>query len=54
VIAAITTEAPAVPAAGPVGAAVALRAGLDTVDVLTDAERGLLRQWLDRIAAGGT
>lgn len=52
VIGAIATDAPLVPAAGPVGAAVALRAGLGSVEALTDAEQALLREWLDRIAAG--
>jgi hypothetical protein len=49
VIAAITTDAPAAPPTGPVAAAVSLRAALDDVAVLTDAERGLLAEWLDRI-----
>ncbi|WP_026925272.1 TetR/AcrR family transcriptional regulator [Glycomyces arizonensis] len=49
-IAAITTDAPATADPGPVAAAVALRAALPRTDALTDAERGLLRQWLDRIA----
>jgi AcrR family transcriptional regulator len=49
VLTAITTDASVVPEAGPVPAAVSLRAALDDVDVLTDAERALLREWLDRI-----
>lgn len=55
VIAAITTDGPAgVPAgAGPVPTAVTMRALLPDLTVLTDAERGLLREWLDRIAGGG-
>jgi hypothetical protein len=52
VLAAIATDTPVLPTAGPVGAAVALRVGLGTVEALTDAERTLLREWLDRIAAG--
>jgi AcrR family transcriptional regulator len=53
VLAAVTTDPPAGPGpeAGPVAAAVALRAVLPALDVLTGAERGLLREWLDRVAA---
>jgi len=50
VIAAITTDAPPVASPGPVPAAVALGAALPDLETLTDAERGLLREWLDRIA----
>lgn len=50
-IAAITTDTPAVRTPGPVGAAVALRAVLPDATALTEAERGLLDDWLDRIAA---
>ncbi|CNF93934.1 TetR family transcriptional regulator [Mycobacterium tuberculosis] len=50
VIAAITTDAPAHSAPGPVGAAVALRAVLPRATALTEPERGLMREWLDRIA----
>ncbi|GAA1852877.1 TetR/AcrR family transcriptional regulator [Actinomadura bangladeshensis] len=50
VIAAITTDAPAHSAPGPVGAAVALRAVLPQATALTEPERGLMREWLDRIA----
>lgn len=50
VIAAITTDAPAPSAPGPVGAAVALRAVLPQTTALTEPERGLMREWLDRIA----
>ena len=53
VIAAVTTDVPVVPEAGPVAAAVSLRAALDDVEVLTDAERALLAQWLDRIGGSG-
>ncbi|MGO9502497.1 MAG: TetR/AcrR family transcriptional regulator [Streptosporangiaceae bacterium] len=52
VIAAITTDAPAPAAPGPVSAAVALRAVLPQISALTAHERTLLREWLDRIAAG--
>lgn len=50
VIAAITTDAPALAAPGPAGAAVALRAVLPQTSALTANERGLLKEWLDRIA----
>lgn len=50
VIVAITTNAPAATTAGPVGAAVALRAVLPQATTLTARERGLLQEWLDRIA----
>ncbi|AQW49429.1 TetR/AcrR family transcriptional regulator [Streptomyces violaceusniger] len=49
-IAAITTDAPASAEPGPVAAAVTLRAALPRTDALTASERGLLREWLDRIA----
>jgi AcrR family transcriptional regulator len=49
VVAAITTDAPAPSAPGPVGAAVALRAVLPQATALTEPERGLMREWLDRI-----
>jgi AcrR family transcriptional regulator len=49
-IAAITTDAPASSAPGPAGAAVALRAALPDVPALSDPERALLAEWLDRIA----
>ncbi|MCD2192358.1 TetR/AcrR family transcriptional regulator [Actinomycetospora endophytica] len=52
VIAAITTDAPAAPEPGPLAAAISLRAALDQVDVLTDAERALLAEWLDKVASG--
>jgi AcrR family transcriptional regulator len=48
-ISAITTEPAAAPA-GPASLAVALRAALPQTDALTEAEAGLLREWLDRIA----
>ena len=49
VIAAITTDAPAHVAPGPVGAAAALRAVLPQTDALTGPERALLHEWLDRV-----
>ncbi|MFF0304914.1 TetR/AcrR family transcriptional regulator [Streptomyces sp. NPDC004562] len=55
-IAAVTHAEPTVPAteSGPAGAARALRAALpDETDVLSDAERRLLREWLTRLAADG-
>ena len=51
VIAAITTGPSGAPAPGPAGAAVALRASLPRTDALTEPERALLAEWLDRIAA---
>jgi len=51
VLAAVIADAPAVAAPGPVGAAVALRAALAETDAVTTGERGLLEEWLDRIAA---
>lgn len=54
VIAAIVTETPVTPAANLVGAAVALRARLGETPVLSPQERGLLREWLERIAREGT
>jgi AcrR family transcriptional regulator len=53
VIAAITTDAPAVDGAGPAAAASALRAALDQTDALSDAERRLMAEWLERLADGG-
>lgn len=50
IIAAITTDGPAVERAGPVPAAVALGAAVPELHTLTGAEQGLLREWLDRIA----
>lgn len=52
VIVTITTEPPRDREDGPAAAAVHLRATLHQVASLTSAERGLLREWLDRIAAG--
>lgn len=53
VLAAITTDVPVPAPPGPVGAAVALRAVLPQTTALTDQERGLLREWLDRVAGPG-
>ncbi|MFH8470826.1 TetR/AcrR family transcriptional regulator [Streptomyces sp. NPDC017991] len=51
VIAAITTDAPAPQdSTRPVSIAVSLRAVLPQITALTDAERALLQEWLDRIA----
>ena len=52
-LAAVIADAPAVATPGAVGAAVALRAALADTDVVTNAERGLLGEWLDRIASAG-
>ena len=51
VIAAITTDEPQLEAPSPVAAANALRAGLPQLTVLTDGERHILQEWLDRIAS---
>jgi AcrR family transcriptional regulator len=57
VIAAVTTDVPAGASAsqdaGPVARAIALRAVLPRATALTERERGLLAEWLDRIATGG-
>jgi AcrR family transcriptional regulator len=52
-VAAITTEKPAVQDAGAAGAARALRAALPEQTVLSGAEQHLLGEWLDRLAADG-
>lgn len=52
-IAAITTESPALDGPSPAVAAITLRALLPDVVTLTDAERSLLEEWLDRLAASG-
>jgi AcrR family transcriptional regulator len=52
VIAAITTESPALESPGPAVAAIALRAVLPDATALTGGERRLLEEWLDRLAAG--
>jgi hypothetical protein len=53
VIAAVTTDPPTHSDTGkrPVSSAVALRAALPHAEVLTRAERALMADWLDRIAA---
>lgn len=51
VLAAITTDAPAPQAREPVVAAVTLRAVLPQVSALTEPEKALMAEWLDRIAA---
>jgi AcrR family transcriptional regulator len=50
VITAITTDAAAVKAPGLEGAAIALRAALPDAKTLTQGERHLLEEWLERIA----
>ncbi|MEU4832463.1 TetR/AcrR family transcriptional regulator [Streptosporangium sp. NPDC023615] len=52
-IAAVTDREPAVRDPGPAGAARALRAALPEQTTLSDAERRLLTEWLDRLAADG-
>jgi len=49
-IAAITLDAPALESSGPAAAAVALRAVLPEVQALSDGERSLLLEWLNRLA----
>jgi AcrR family transcriptional regulator len=44
----ILTDTPAIPANDPAAATVAFRALAPTLTTLTDAERGLLSEWLDR------
>lgn len=50
-IAAITLDAPVLKSSGPAPAAVALRAALPEVQSLSDGERSLLTEWLNRLAA---
>ena len=50
VCATILTDASTAAITGPAAAAVTLRAGLPDLTTLTDAERALLGDWLDRIA----
>ncbi len=52
VIAAITATPSASATTGRAGAAITLRATLDDADELTAAEQTLMREWLDRLAAG--
>lgn len=51
VLAAITSDAPARASASAATAAVQLRAVLPETNVLSDGERALLAEWLDRLAA---
>jgi hypothetical protein len=51
VIAAITTASPALETPGPAAAAVALRAVLPDDTTLTEGERHLLDEWLERLVA---
>jgi AcrR family transcriptional regulator len=44
----ILTEAPAIPGGGPIAAAVAFRAIAPRLDMLSEAERQVLAEWLDR------
>ncbi|MFI7128687.1 TetR/AcrR family transcriptional regulator [Nonomuraea sp. NPDC050153] len=50
-VTAVTTDRPAVQDPGPAGAARALRAALPQQTTLSEAERHLLGEWLDRLAA---
>ena len=52
VAAAILTDAPARAATGPVAAAVAFRTIVPELSMLSDAERTLLSEWLDRSITG--
>lgn len=54
VVAAVTTDTPVAASPGPAAAAVTLRAVLPQATALSASERGLLTEWLDRIAADGT
>jgi AcrR family transcriptional regulator len=50
VLAAIITDAPVTGSSGPAAAATALRAALPAATALTDGERHVLGEWLDRLA----
>jgi AcrR family transcriptional regulator len=50
VIAAVTTDVPVVETGGPAAAAITLRAALPAATALTDGERHVLGEWLDRLA----
>ncbi|MER7196294.1 TetR family transcriptional regulator [Streptomyces sp. CB01635] len=52
-VATVTNQEPAVQAAGPAGAARALRAALPEQTTLSGAEQHLLTEWLERLAADG-
>jgi len=49
-LAAIATDVPVLSAPGPAAAAIALKAGLSDAVALTEGERRLLSEWLDRLA----
>jgi hypothetical protein len=49
IVAAIATAEPALRAAGPVPVANALRAEIPALTMLSDGERHVLAEWLDRI-----
>lgn len=51
VIAAVATDEPVTTGSDVAAVAVALRAALPATGALSDAEQGLMREWLDRIAA---
>lgn len=53
IIATVTTDPPPDAEPGPVASAVAMRAVLPQATALTNPERELLAEWLDRIAAAG-
>ncbi len=50
ILATITTKVPAIKTSGPAAAAVALRATLKDAALLTQKERAMLIEWLDRLA----
>lgn len=52
-VAAVTSQRPAVQGSGPAGAARALRAALPEQTDLSSAEQHLLTEWLNRLAADG-
>ncbi|MBB4687843.1 TetR/AcrR family transcriptional regulator [Amycolatopsis jiangsuensis] len=51
VLAAITTDPPTARTPGPASAATTLRAALPELNALTDNEKALMREWLDRITS---
>jgi AcrR family transcriptional regulator len=54
VYASILTEAPTLPAPGPAAAANALRAALPEATALSEGERLLLAEWLERLTSGSS
>lgn len=52
-VAAVTSQEPAVQSAGPAGAARALRAALPDQTALSAPEQQLLKEWLDRLSCEG-